>query len=117
MKNGVLWDVTPCNVSEELSASFIRLTRIDELGTALGFQIAYKEHRLCVRYRLCRSAAVTRNSFRLKDCQTAVMGNRVERTYNPDHRCALVLYRDHIKGDPNVHGNIKVCCGSERTEH
>jgi hypothetical protein len=32
MKNGVFWDVTPCglvrtDVSEELSASFIRLTR------------------------------------------------------------------------------------------
>jgi hypothetical protein len=38
MKNGVFWDVTPCgpcenNVSEELGASFIRVTRIGELGT------------------------------------------------------------------------------------
>jgi hypothetical protein len=38
MKNGVFWDVTPCgfvrsDVSEELSASFIRVTRIGELGT------------------------------------------------------------------------------------
>jgi hypothetical protein len=38
MKNGVFWDVTPCNsckkgVSEERSASFIRVTRIGELGT------------------------------------------------------------------------------------
>jgi hypothetical protein len=35
MKNGVFWDVTPCgscknNVSEETSASFIRVTRIGE---------------------------------------------------------------------------------------
>jgi hypothetical protein len=40
MKNGVFWDVTPCgsykNVSEELSASFIRVTRIGELGTTLA---------------------------------------------------------------------------------
>jgi hypothetical protein len=41
MKNGVFWDVTPygsCknDVSEELSASFIRVTRIDELGTTLA---------------------------------------------------------------------------------
>jgi hypothetical protein len=38
MKNGVFWDVTPCdlvrsNVSEELSDFFIRVTRIDELET------------------------------------------------------------------------------------
>jgi hypothetical protein len=40
MKNGVLWDiirvaVVSTDVSEELSASFIRVTRIGELGTAL----------------------------------------------------------------------------------
>jgi hypothetical protein len=38
MKNGVLWDVTRValvrtDVSEEPSASFIRVTRIGELGT------------------------------------------------------------------------------------
>jgi hypothetical protein len=41
LKNGVFWDVTPCgsvrtNVSEEPSASFIRVTRIVELGTTLA---------------------------------------------------------------------------------
>jgi hypothetical protein len=41
MKNGVFWDVTPCGscknrVSEVLSASFIRVTRIVELGTTLA---------------------------------------------------------------------------------
>jgi hypothetical protein len=41
MKNGVFWDVTPfalvrTDVSEELSASFIRVTRIGELGTTLA---------------------------------------------------------------------------------
>jgi hypothetical protein len=41
MKNGVFWDVTLCvslvrtDVSEELSASFISVTRIDELGTIM----------------------------------------------------------------------------------
>jgi hypothetical protein len=39
MKNDIFWDVTPCDslrtdVSEELSASFIRVTRIGELVTA-----------------------------------------------------------------------------------
>jgi hypothetical protein len=38
MKNAVFWDVTPVtlvrtDVSEEPSASFIRITRIGELGT------------------------------------------------------------------------------------
>jgi hypothetical protein len=41
MKNGVFWDVTPValvrtDVSEELSVSFIRVTRIGELGTTLA---------------------------------------------------------------------------------
>jgi hypothetical protein len=41
MKNGVFLDVTPCgsvriDFSEELSASFIRLTTIGELGTTLA---------------------------------------------------------------------------------
>jgi hypothetical protein len=41
MKNGVFWDVTPCDslrteVSQELSASFVRVTRLDELGTTLA---------------------------------------------------------------------------------
>jgi hypothetical protein len=41
MKNGVFWNVTPCalvrtDVSEELSASFIKVKRIGELGTTLA---------------------------------------------------------------------------------
>jgi hypothetical protein len=41
MKNDVFWDVTPValvstDVSEEPSASFIRVTRIGELGTTLA---------------------------------------------------------------------------------
>jgi hypothetical protein len=41
MKNGILWDVmllalVRTDVSEELSASFIRMTRIGELGTTLA---------------------------------------------------------------------------------
>jgi hypothetical protein len=41
VKNGVFWDVTPVallrtDVSEEPSASFIRVTRIGELGTTLA---------------------------------------------------------------------------------
>jgi hypothetical protein len=41
MKNGVFWDVTPCGSCKnrrfgEHSASFIRVTRICELGTTLA---------------------------------------------------------------------------------
>jgi hypothetical protein len=41
LKSGVFWDVKPCGsckieVSEELSASFISVTRIGELGTTLA---------------------------------------------------------------------------------
>jgi hypothetical protein len=41
VKNAVFWDVTPCgcykrDVSEGCIASIIRLTKIDELGTALA---------------------------------------------------------------------------------
>jgi hypothetical protein len=41
LKNDVFWDVTPCgscknDVSEEPSASFIKVTRIGELGTTLA---------------------------------------------------------------------------------
>jgi hypothetical protein len=41
MKNAVFWDVMPCgsyrnHVSEELSPSIIRMTRIGELGTTLA---------------------------------------------------------------------------------
>jgi hypothetical protein len=43
MKNGVVWDVTNIrvalvrtDVSEELRASFIRVTRIGEIGTTLA---------------------------------------------------------------------------------
>jgi hypothetical protein len=35
MKNGVFWVLVRTDVSEELTASFITVTRIDELGTKL----------------------------------------------------------------------------------
>jgi hypothetical protein len=41
MQNGVFWDVTPCgsyrtDLSEELGASFIGVTRVGELGITLA---------------------------------------------------------------------------------
>jgi hypothetical protein len=55
MKNGVLWDDTPCGSCknrcfEELSASFIRVTGIGEIGTTL----AVTSNRRTLRRRRCR---------------------------------------------------------------
>jgi hypothetical protein len=36
MKNAVFWDVPPCGISEDCSASIIRMKRIGELGTTLA---------------------------------------------------------------------------------
>jgi hypothetical protein len=46
MKNAVAWDVMSCGscknrVSEELSASIIRVTRIGELGTTLAYETSF----------------------------------------------------------------------------
>jgi hypothetical protein len=54
MKNGVFWDVTPCDscrteLSEEFSASFIRVTGIVELGKTL----AVTSNRRSVRFHDC----------------------------------------------------------------
>jgi hypothetical protein len=59
MKNGVFWDSTPCaflrtDVSEELSASFIRVTKIGELRTMLA--VTSNRHRL-------RRNAIQRNTL------------------------------------------------------
>jgi hypothetical protein len=52
MKNGVFWDVTPCDhvrtdVSEKHNAYFISVTRIGELGTTLAVR--------CVRRLLVKN--------------------------------------------------------------
>jgi hypothetical protein len=60
MKNAVFWDVTPygsCknHVSEEFSASFIRVTRIGELGTTL----ALTSNRLTLRRNTKRASVAS----------------------------------------------------------
>jgi hypothetical protein len=50
MSNGVFWDVMPCgsvrtDVSEELSPSIIRVTRIGELGTTIAVTINVGSYR------------------------------------------------------------------------
>jgi hypothetical protein len=49
MKNAVFWDVTLCgscktDVSEELTASIYRVTRVGELGTALAITSSRSAH-------------------------------------------------------------------------
>jgi hypothetical protein len=58
MKNGVFWDVALCvvlvrtDVSEERSASIIRVTRISELGTTLAVTSNRRTLRRNTMYRL-----------------------------------------------------------------
>jgi hypothetical protein len=57
LKNGVFWDVTPCSlvrtdVSQELSHSIIRVTRIGELG-----KLAVTNNRRTLRKKQCASVA------------------------------------------------------------
>jgi hypothetical protein len=63
-KNGVFWDVTPCDSlrtddSEELSASFIRVTRIGELGTTLA--VTSNRRNLCAQ-RGCRYKTIRKKT-------------------------------------------------------
>jgi hypothetical protein len=62
MKNGVFWDVTPCgsvrtDVSEELSAPIIRVTRIGELGATLAvtsYRRTLQRHKIVFLLSVCR---------------------------------------------------------------
>jgi hypothetical protein len=59
MKNGVSWDVVALvttNVSEELSASFIRVTRIGELRTT--FAVLRSVRRLLVTANIVPSSPI-----------------------------------------------------------
>jgi hypothetical protein len=64
MKNGVFWDVTPCgslvrtDVSEVLSASFIRETRIGELGTTLAVTSNRRTLRRNTRWLLVTASVI-----------------------------------------------------------
>jgi hypothetical protein len=64
MKNDVFWDVRSValvrtDVSEELSASFIRVTRIGELGTTIA--VTSNRHTLLVFLRGARRLLITAN--------------------------------------------------------
>jgi hypothetical protein len=59
MKDGVFLDVMPCgsfknDVSEELSSSFIRVTRIGELGTTLA--VTSNRHSVRLLLSVCLEA-------------------------------------------------------------
>jgi hypothetical protein len=78
MKNGVFWNITPCgscktDVSEELSASFIRVTRIGELGTPLA--VTSNRHTLLVTASVVPSSPilVTLMKEALSSSETSVL--------------------------------------------
>jgi hypothetical protein len=66
MKNDVFWDVTPSGscktgLSEELRASFIRVTRIGELGT---LAVTSNRRKLRKNTRFLRNLVLTRATRR-----------------------------------------------------
>jgi hypothetical protein len=73
MKNDVFWDVTPCgslrtDVSEKRSVSFIRITRISELGKTLP--PATEAGTLCSYFRNFKNVKIknAKPKFRLSFC-------------------------------------------------
>jgi hypothetical protein len=75
MKNGVFWDVTPValvrtDVSEELSASFIRVTRIGELETTVAVTSNRRRG-----YKMCVMVTNYINLMLLRAMQSLHRGN------------------------------------------
>jgi hypothetical protein len=96
MKNGVFWDVTPCDscktdVSLELSASFIRMTRIGELGTTLA--VTSNRHTLSISSQLVTASVVLSSPIlvtlmkeALSSSETSVLTRAPEDTILHSHR-------------------------------
>jgi hypothetical protein len=83
MKNGVFWDVAPValvrtDTSEELNTSFIRVTRIGELGTTL---VVTSVLRLLVRASVVPSSPiiVTLMKEALSSSETSVLTRATRR--------------------------------------
>jgi hypothetical protein len=82
-KNAIFWDVTPCgsvrfDVSEELSASIIGVTRISELGT-----LAIISKRRTER-RNCSPILVTLMMVALSSSETSVLTRATRRNIPED---------------------------------
>jgi Mn2+/Fe2+ NRAMP family transporter len=91
LKNAIFWDVTLCglvktDVSEERSASIIRVTRIGELGRTLAVVFLCSVHRLLVTANVVPSSQipVTLIIEVLRSSKTSILTNATWRNIPED---------------------------------